>query len=427
MEINFGLGHSLLQFLSAKGAVFVLNDVVHKEKVTQIKRVNEGIPAAIFSKVSGLVEPRKEKGTVKETDAVFAQGSGEMSGGKVLESLVIDPRVIKRLEKKMEVVSIGAQSKRSLDEGFGCQEILKEFKRRRLAHPKVSGPLNQVTKIIPLDRAVSEKYEGGTFASSKTPLQPDKSVSDMDIGVVKKNDVVLMDKKEELKGINTVVKLKKKTGALPEKRGIKENLCGEVKGTPVKDSVVDVPPRRTILTPAVGRTSSEGRKTTREINLPQKEFSCSIPLDKKRIPLKLSDGRVRSPFMDYSAKVSERPVQEKKKETQEKGTWTLFKIATENAYTDTWDLEPPRFGRSVAQFRAHVMEVQDFLYDQMMCPALEDLIFQFPCIDVSIISALRESADRHLKKKENVKCAGDNPLFSLGDGELLGALDSILL
>lgn len=136
--------------------------------------------------------------------------------------------------------------------------------------------------------------------------------------------------------------------------------------------------------------------------------------------MKISDGRVRSPFFRGS---KDKQVSMVRDGSIRKVRKKIYKDAS----TDTADLVHPLYGEPASRFHEQTRKVQDFLYRQISCPALEDLFRSFPHVENPIIIPLWEYACNYEEERKN-KLAMTGDYNSVKDEEeLLQALQSILV
>lgn len=150
------------------------------------------------------------------------------------------------------------------------------------------------------------------------------------------------------------------------------------------------------------------------------------PSGRKIIPLKISDGHIRSPFYDNTI---DRREAKTLKVGQSKGVCKISESISDkeqlDVSTDTADLVSTFVKEPATYLDGRVREVQDFLYRQESCLALKDVVERFPLVDPFVVTQLWESAYYFAEEKKNKVRVGDLVFEVLDEKELLDAIGNI--
>lgn len=147
---------------------------------------------------------------------------------------------------------------------------------------------------------------------------------------------------------------------------------------------------------------------------------------KRNLPLKISDGRIRSPFFSGSADTKETKTRKTGSSVNvDKGPLCVSYTANIDVTTDTDDLITSFGEMSISRLPFQIREVQDFLYRQYNCTSLKDVMERFQHFEKSIVRPLWESAECYEKEKRSRVTVGDVVFEVLDEEELLNAINSV--
>lgn len=133
----------------------------------------------------------------------------------------------------------------------------------------------------------------------------------------------------------------------------------------------------------------------------------------KRItPLKLSDGRVRSPLLSKPI-IPKVPKALEAENSSGVSKGLRDSTASAEVSTDTADLilslqEMP----ASLPLHDQIGEIQDFIYRQSECPALKDIVERFQHFELSFVESLWKSALKYKEEKKIVSPWGDMVFLS---------------
>lgn len=363
-------------------------------------------------------------GTESIRSILLAESSETGDGGAEKKKPTLDQREAEKKESALNTTEVGRKSL----EKEGIEITVKQKKTER---KKSATDATMVEGNVP-EKKVAETKEKKKKTVKKEIL-PSTSVVREKItenkGKYKDGKLIKRNLKEsppssvqpDLNEGNKAIKAKSgNLEAIPKKTLVSTTVSDVSRGIRV-DSAVKFIPLKEKETPLGRKTEATLKSGSRS-----KQPDLGSSSGKKHLPIKVSDGRVRSPFSNgrvdpKTLKVPDGGNSKKVKGSSRSLTSTVYT----DVATDTNDLVPPLSKVPVTPAFGQFREVQDFLYRQDNCPVLEEVFKQFPLVDRSIVVQLWESRYYFAEETKNRVTVGDMVFEVLDETELLNAIESI--